>query len=184
MLGAGWCPSEIARAKDKFVCLQSLTFLSRMNRNEIVRDHSSCTTRLCSAFQIIPSTYQPKHKQPNCKCKGAAPNIEDIYNVLRKGGLPLLRLTQTNGNMESINIEVVTYSPETPYVAISHVSADGLGNPRENAVPQCQLSHLLKLIDTLRTCTPFFFDPDTRARNAEKRPLLIWLDTLCCPVSP
>lgn len=65
-----------------------------------------------------------------------------------------------------------------------HVSADDLGNPRENAVPRCQLSHLLKLIDTLRTCTPFFFDPDTRARSAEKRPLLIWLDTLCCPVSP
>lgn len=184
MLSAGWCPSEIARAKDKFVCLQSLTFLSRMNRSEIPRDHSVCTTSLCSAFQIVATTYQPKHKQPHCKCKEAAPNTKDIYNTLQRGELPLLKLTQTNGNLESLNIEVVTYTPETPYVAISHVWADGLGNPRENSVPRCQLSHLLKLVDSLRTSTPFFFDPDTRARDAEKRPLLIWLDTLCCPVSP
>lgn len=184
MLGAGWCPSEIARAKDKFVCLQSLMFLSRMNRSEIVRDHSVCTTRLCSAFQIIPRTYQPKHREPHCQCRGAAPNMEDIYNALHRGELPLLKLTQANGNLESLNIEVVTYTPETTYVAISHVWADGLGNPRENSVPRCQLSHLLKLVDTLRTCTAFFFDPETRARDAEKRPLLIWLDTLCCPVSP
>lgn len=109
-------------------------------------------------------------------------NVEDIYNALHKGELPLLKLTQRNENLESLNIEVVTYTPETPYVAISHVWADGLG--RENSVPRCQLSHLLKLVDTLRTCTAFFFDPDTRARDVEKRPLLVWLDTLCCPVSP
>lgn len=184
MLSAGWCPSEIARAKDKFVCLQSLVFLSRMNRSEITRDHSVCTSRRCSAFQIIANTYQPKHRQSHCKCNEASPNIKDIYNALQKGELPLLKLTQTNGSLESLNIEVVTYTPETPYVAISHVWADGLGNPRENSVPRCQLSHLLKLVDTLRTSTPFFFDPDTRERDVDERPLLIWLDTLCCPVSP
>lgn len=59
MLGAGWCPNEMARAKDKSVCLQSLTFLSRTNSSKIARDHSGCNTRLCSVFQIIPSTYQP-----------------------------------------------------------------------------------------------------------------------------
>lgn len=184
MLSAGWCPSEISRAKDKFVCLHSLVFLSRMNRSEIPRDHSVCTSRLCSAFQIIATTYQPKHRQSHCKCNELAPNIKDIYNALQKGELPLLKLTQTNGTLESLNIEVVTYTPETPYVAISHVWADGLGNPRENSVPRCQLSHLLKLVDTLRTSTPFFFDPELRARDTEERPLLIWLDTLCCPVSP
>ena len=184
MLGAGWCPSEIARIKDKFVCLQSLAFLSRMNRREIIRDHFLCTSRLCSAFQINATTYQPKHKQPHCMCQEATPNAKDIYNALQKGELPLLKLTQTNDKLESLNIEVVTYTSETPYIAISHVWADGLGNPRENSVPRCQLSYLLRLIETLRTSTTFFLDPDTRARDAEERPLLIWLDTLCCPVSP
>lgn len=184
MLSAGWCPSEIARAKDKFVCLQSLAFLSRMNRSEIPRDHSVCTSSLCSAYQITTTTYQPKHRHSHCRCDEAAPNIKEIYNALQKGELPLLELTQTNGTLESLNIEVVTYTPETPYVAISHVWADGLGNPSENSLPRCQLSHLLKLVDTLRTSTPFFFDPDTPALHAEDRPLLIWLDTLCCPVSP
>lgn len=184
MLSAGWCPSEIARAKDKFVCLQSLAFLSRMNRSEIPRDHSDCTSRLCSAYQITATTYQPKHRQSHCKCIEAAPNIQDICNALQKGELPLLKISQTNGTLESLNIEVVTYTPETPYVAISHVWADGLGNPSKNSLPRCQLSHLLKHVDTLRTSTPFFFDPDTRARDVEERPLLIWLDTLCCPVSP
>jgi hypothetical protein len=62
--------------------------------------------------------------------------------------------------------------------------ADGLGNSRGNAVPACQLSYVLERVSALRSSTATFADPVTKARDAEGRPLLIWLDTLCCPVQP
>lgn len=184
MLEAGWCPSEIERAKHKFTFTQTFYFLSRMRKNEIRRNHLTCTTSLCSSFQLDLAKYQTKHRQPCCRCPDAAPNIDDVVTLLRSGKLPLLQITQANGDLESLRVEVVAFTPETPYVSISHVWADGLGNPRGNSVPACQLSYILERVNTLRGSTAFFADPVTRARDAEGRPLLIWLDTLCCPVSP
>ncbi|KIX05180.1 uncharacterized protein Z518_06052 [Rhinocladiella mackenziei CBS 650.93] len=54
-----------------------------------------------------------------------------------------------------------------PYVCISHVWADGLGNPRENSIPACQLVRLQRLVNELYTL--------------EERPVPFWLDTLCVP---
>lgn len=183
MLEAGWCPSDIERAKDKFISTQSLYFLSRMRKNEIPRNHLTCTMSLCSSFQLDSATYQTKHRQPYCRCPDATPVINDVVALLRSQKLPLLRIRRTDEDLESLIVEVVAYTPETPYVAISHVWADGLGNPRGNSVPACQLSYILERVNTLRESAAFFADPVTRARDAEGRPLLIWLDTLCCPVS-
>ena len=184
MLGAGWCPSDIERAKAHFTSTQTLYFLSRMSKNEIQRSHVTCTSRLCSSFQIELSTYQTKHRQSCTGCPDAVPNLDHIVMLLKDGKLPLLQITQSSEDLESLSIDVVALTPETPYVSISHVWADGLGNPRENSVPACQLSYIFERVNALRSSTSFFADPSTRARDAEGRPLLIWLDTLCCPVSP
>lgn len=184
MMEAGWCPSDIERAKDKFISTQTLYFLSRMSKNEIHRNHLTCTKSLCSSFQINLATYETKHRQACYGCPNAGPNIDDVVTLLRSGELPLLQITQTNGDLTSLKVEVVAFTPETPFVSISHVWADGLGNSRGNSVPACQLSYILERVSVLRAATAFFSDPATRARDAEGRPLLVWLDTLCCPVSP
>lgn len=184
MLEGGWCPSEIERAKDKFRSTQSLFFLSRMRKNEIRREHLTCTTSLCSSFQLDLATYQTKHRRSCCMCPDKSPNMNDVVALLRSRKLPLLKITQIGGDLESLKVEVIAYTPETPYVAISHVWADGLGNPKGNSVPACQLSYILERVDALRGSAAFFSDPVTRARDAEGRLLFIWLDTLCCPVSP
>ena len=184
MLKAGWCPSDIERAKDKFMSTQSLYFLSRMRKNEICREHLTCTASLCSSFQLDLATYQTKHRQPGCRCPDVTPSIDDVATLLRSRKLPLLQVTQKDGNLESLKVEVVAHNPRISYVAISHVWADGLGNPRGNSVPACQISYILERVETLKGSAAFFSDPATRARDAEARPLLIWLDTLCCPVSP
>ena len=184
MLEAGWCPSEIEGAKNKFISTQTLYFLSRMRKDEIRRNHQTCTTSLCSSFQLDLAAYQTKHRQSYCKCVDVTPNMDDVMVLLRSRKLPLLQITQLEGNLESLKVEVVAYTPETSYVAVSHVWADGLGNPRGNSVPACQLLYILERVETLRGSAAFFSDPITRARDAEGRPLLIWLDTLCCPVSP
>ncbi|KAI7195351.1 hypothetical protein KC316_g2763 [Hortaea werneckii] len=81
--------------------------------------------------------------------------------------------------MYELSIRVVPYHPtddgtetDTPYVALSHVWAEGLGNPVANALPRCQLNHVFKSVEQLR-----------QELGLQQRKLLVWLDTLCCTVS-
>jgi hypothetical protein len=73
-------------------------------------------------------------------------------------------------------------------VAFSHVWAHGLGNPAENGLPFCQLQRLRRLALALGR------HPDTQTPrgdhfasshglDSEPRPISIWIDTLCIPVS-
>lgn len=78
-------------------------------------------------------------------------------------------------------IKVVNISPdsdliEQPYVAISHIWADGLGNPSANAIHLCQLRLIQERVDALA------------ARHYNKLCLQqppghmpFWMDTLCVP---
>ncbi|KAL9037593.1 MAG: hypothetical protein Q9214_005634, partial [Letrouitia sp. 1 TL-2023] len=53
--------------------------------------------------------------------------------------------------------------------------ADGMGNPHKNALPRCQLRRLKEICQQLRR--EAFGDNDDQE-------LLIWIDTICCPVGP
>ena len=77
-------------------------------------------------------------------------------------------------------MEVVASTDSTAYVALSHVWADGLGNSEETALPRCQLSRLKAWIDTL---DPEWEDGSTPPDHSGDKPeLLLWCDSLCCPV--
>lgn len=78
-------------------------------------------------------------------------------------------------------MEVVSYDPKEPqsFVALSHVWADGLGNPHAMRLLHCQVSRLRNLVEELQAVTRTE-DPDARSRwNPE---LYLWCDTLCCPI--
>ena len=62
--------------------------------------------------------------------------------------------------------------------------ADGLGNPSSCSVPRCQLSHISKLAKSLEKSITVVEELGLSEGKATDKPLLIWLDTLCCPVSP
>ncbi|KIX03171.1 uncharacterized protein Z518_06722 [Rhinocladiella mackenziei CBS 650.93] len=57
-----------------------------------------------------------------------------------------------------------------PYIAISHVWSQGLGNRRSNSLPLCQLRRLQRFVDAL---VP-----------QERRPVPFWIDTICVPLEP
>ncbi|KAL8998899.1 MAG: hypothetical protein Q9169_002118 [Polycauliona sp. 2 TL-2023] len=61
--------------------------------------------------------------------------------------------------------------PNIDYVAISHVWADGLGNPNANSLPMCRLRRLHSLVASL-------------CGQIQSEDTFIWLDTLCCPIAP
>lgn len=76
-----------------------------------------------------------------------------------------------------MSIDVVASTDSTSYVALSHVWAEGLGNPTATALPRCQLSRLKTLIDNLD------FEYLDMSYHPEDAPeMLLWRDTLCCPV--
>lgn len=62
-----------------------------------------------------------------------------LQSTPERGKLPLLEI---NGSGELFTVHIVEKDSGTTYTAISHVWADGLGNPAENSLPQCQLERI------------------------------------------
>lgn len=89
-------------------------------------------------------------------------------------------------NLNDLAARIVKSTPEIPYIAISHVWIDGLGNPNANSLPVCQLARLRHLVEEV--LSNFNRGPshiDNIHRNPEKPPRpLFWLNTLLCPVGP
>jgi hypothetical protein len=119
-----------------------------------------------------------KHTVENCTCPQVA--LEETENeklcmLLRNGQIPIITFASNNNDLEQgSSVRVMPSKPTSdsdvvPYVAISHVWADGLGNPRQNSLPHCQMTRLQNLVNT----------------HAQPGQALVgfWIDTLCVPVT-
>jgi hypothetical protein len=127
---------------------------------------------VCNTYQIELESYQSKHQTEDCSCDDLLVNSADLTTILlQEEKYPMLRF---KGGVEDLDYDIVESGLNTPYVAISHVWADGLGNPFANSLPKCKLYHLQELVKaTIRQSTE-------GGEQAKVNPL-IWLDTLCCP---
>ena len=168
----GWCPSDIARAEAKYLSIQSLFLVRMLDKSLPRRDHSQCTDSFCNLYQINMGEYEARHQHEGCSCEQLEVDSDHLSEILRKDNCyPLLRL---EGDLHNLRAELVEYSDQTPYVAISHVWADGLGNPNANSLHRCKLLHLRELVTGVTESDP------EKTWKASETPL-IWLDTLCCP---
>jgi hypothetical protein len=52
-------------------------------------------------------------------------------------------------NSDVVTLSVRPASLNAPYIAISHSWSGGLGNPRNSALPTCQLMFILEQLQTL-----------------------------------
>jgi hypothetical protein len=172
MLREGWCLSTTTMLHD-LLDTTGLYIASRMHMfdSSTRQDHSSCTTVHCYANQVDEKTYQTKHTQECQGCAHIAVDVDKVTAILLRGQIPLVAITESTGRHPSIQLEVVT---DHPYVALSHVWAQGLGNARTNSLPYCQLSKIKRMASQLK--------PTDSAPDSSK--LAIWVDTLCIPVSP
>jgi hypothetical protein len=171
----GWCPSAIEEAKATINGLQTLNIICKMAKLKPTRDHSRCTDQVCVNYQIDTSKYMLSHAEEGCSCSALEVDSNAITEILMMGesSLPLLKLV-LGDDLEDLRIEIVPSSSNTPYVALSHVWADGLGNPFSNSLHRCQLARLKGLIEGLDSSV-------TSADSEPKSASLLWLDTLCCP---
>ena len=170
----GWCPSQLALLLPRTCPVQLVYFLTRLSLPDVSGRHLTCDQYKCTAHQIIPDQYKTRHFTANCDCNHWAADVSTIDSILKDGRLPLLRIIPRHP-LADLTVEIVASEPSSRYVALSHVWADGLGNPTENALPRCQLRYLHHLLQHL--------DLDTNAERP-RGDLLLWCDTLCCPVAP
>lgn len=174
MLRGGYCPSEIQYVRKLSFSIQTYHLLLSMDRTGPSAQHQLCTDEKCRAQQINPKRYAAKHQRDGCQCDDLLVDVEEVTCILSRGVLPLLRLTLAS-QLSNLSIDVVAATPTSKYVAISHVWADGLGNPYCNALPRCQLQHLYQIVRSLL---------ENQTNNDPGEVVFLWIDTLCCPVEP
>ncbi|KAH8886997.1 hypothetical protein GQ53DRAFT_330311 [Thozetella sp. PMI_491] len=179
MLEKGWCISEIEKIKLLSQGLSTLHFVSRLTKERPYGDHQKCTKNGCIAFQLDIETYRPSHALNECCCESLFVDVAAVTNILETTSTyPVLRVLapvegQTDQNTQ---LSLEPYEAGVPYVAISHVWADGMGNPTENALPQCQIEKVARLVRELERDVE-------KSDDADKAPeYRIWIDPLLCPV--
>ena len=171
------CPSQMQMLL-RFDSPQTLAFVASCFYENVVQSHhASCGDNQCQAGGPGTSGQVTRHVSDSCGCGFLHVDEDLLADCLRRGCLPLLRLKKET-LYKQMSIEVVASTDSTPYVALSHVWADGLGNPTATALPRCQLSRLKTLIDDLY---PHYLNLLDHPENAPPE-LLLWCDTLCCPV--
>jgi hypothetical protein len=186
MRKSGWCPFDIKRIDLTTYSCGTLYYLSQMEPTRESFDHSDCTEETCLGM-VIEDTYSPRHTKNKCRSCNDISEVESVIDALRGPGLPLLQQqSKKPGRFSSIIprqvrktfrrkgspcFKVIPSSGSTEFVSISHVWAEGLGNPKGNYLPQCSLGWISQLVNAL-------------PKKATTETMPFWIDTLCVPVAP
>jgi hypothetical protein len=100
--------------------------------------HGSCTWEQCLIDQVDSSTYETKHAAEPCSCLDAVTehDMQQVNQLVRERKTPTITVSEKAGTLD-LDILVQSSSPQSPFVAISHVWSDGLGNKLRNSLPRC-----------------------------------------------
>jgi len=179
MTADNWCPHT--RHRVTLTCSYSMqAYLYALGTVRTSQDHSKCTEGYCSANQA-GTDFEPKH----IGCVGAGCDmvqtpIREVVKVLQEGFIPLLEVQFKGRNYTNPYLVVKKADGNTPYAAISHVWADGLGNSKANAIPSCQLASMLRSLQQIQYIKLVHIDKKEAKEAGQMMPF--WLDTLCIPV--
>lgn len=173
MSSADWCPSTI-NVLFSLACINELIFATLLKAPGRDKDHTRCSANACLAYQVNDeSKYVTKHVDSGCACEFVFADFTRLSDILSSdGAVPVIEQKEPLRRLDDgrlyVHIAPSRSSPvatTTPYVAISHVWSDGMGNPRDNAIPRCVFERLCSLVSKAHPGAPF------------------WLDTLCFPIS-
>ncbi|KAK3360911.1 hypothetical protein B0T24DRAFT_692387 [Lasiosphaeria ovina] len=120
--------------------------------------HETCHESICNEFMKVvdPENYTPAHTSLSCSCDGrdavAIPDV--VLDIVKREGILLVLWNGKTLELFEARPGSISSSrrgnSSPPYVAFSHVWADGLGNDgKENALPICQLSRLQAMVNDL-----------------------------------
>ncbi|KAF2435512.1 hypothetical protein EJ08DRAFT_341201 [Tothia fuscella] len=190
-----WCKSDVAMIMEDFDIDGQYYIAAAVGRTlEELDRHYACTDHSCDA-RVADGTYTTHH-HPECNeddyepepkfleqvfpkhGKSPASLREAIRHTMDAGHLPVLRWISERKGLTMYGQQKDLYSEDSckvpPFVAISHVWADGKGNPFDNSLPHCQLEKIQNLVDEL--CANHL--PPKLQHSSPG----FWMDTLCCIV--
>jgi hypothetical protein len=158
----GWCPSTIEYLAST-ASVSSLRYAYNQGPLNDCKNHSGCTPQSCTAYDVDIKTYVPKHNSecksvmgvPETQCEYHKPALQQVISCIESDHIPVVTLN-------SFTLEIHK-STDMPYVALSHVWADGLGSTSEDGLPICQLQRLSALVSSLHPGAAF------------------WVDSICIP---
>ncbi|KAI0773617.1 hypothetical protein C8Q74DRAFT_769811 [Fomes fomentarius] len=163
MRQAGWCPNAIS---DNFLMtIRESRLLFRLFRlqpyvRERVGEHRNCTEAACRFYTITDTDgYAPSHATPPCTCTSLSPSLDAVEQLLSEGDHGTIPVVVYDGDRLHVRS-----ASDTPYIAISHVWADGMGSSTDRGLPMCQVLRLASYAKSLL--------PETHA---------FWIDSLCVP---
>jgi hypothetical protein len=196
----GWCPSHIARIEviKNDIFGYYLSCLLRPNPTGL--SHHSCPRTNCEASSTtLSDSYYIRHTHSDkIPCQSIQVNETKIRQIINKDGIPLVSIQFSLTGEISLQVRAAT--PQDKYIAISHVWSDGLGNPKSNALPACQLRRLATYFANLPQPSSRVYDDNSRTAyslgpisfepgklqltySPSNPSMLFWMDTLCIPVS-
>jgi|SRR5208282_1541244 len=175
MLESGWCSSDLSGIRHIFTSVGLHQYLSTLQGPGAGISHSLCSDDKCITYQIDPEVYETQHYKGYGACRHIYINHNKLFDIIENGGLRLVEISLIPG-LRVPWLNIVEFSPGTPYIAISHIWADGLGNRKENSLPLCQLIRLKVIFDIL--IETFKIAGGTEYDFSK---VYFWIDTLCCP---
>ncbi|KAI0099789.1 hypothetical protein GGR51DRAFT_534399 [Nemania sp. FL0031] len=177
-----WCP-QFRNHVSQSLSLDTCAYMASIEPSPRSA-HYHCTRERCSS---IVETTEPHHCGVGCHCELLGPDIKHVKDLVLAHKIPLLRIRRSSNGSLTIKVEEATF--DSRYIAVSHVWTGGLGNPRQNCLPRCQLGKIASSGKQIReviesTRHPSF--PRLFASLYRKFVTgdidLFWIDTLCIPV--
>ncbi|KAI0634874.1 hypothetical protein C8Q77DRAFT_1156259 [Trametes polyzona] len=161
MYEAGWCRYMVAHPfmfkLGPGLAIASNLVSLRPHIRHAPNEHQDCTEDACTFYTIADTTkYIPSHVEPSCHCEYIKPPLSDVTRLLSDGLVPAVVYDGKSLRVQAIDV--------APYVAISHVWADGMGSITEHGLPVCVIQRISHLVHGLL--------PDSKA---------FWMDSLCVP---
>lgn len=211
MAKKGWCPFDIDRVDKTATSATLFFYLAHLPPPRPNTDHTLCTKDVCTSMTIDPS-YRTKHSPQDCQCSSEFSDTPSVIKALQGDEIPLIQeviqLEMTEGPakesdglhsarfIEATDVEpkfrIIESDSGRNFVAISHVWAEGLGNPNGNSLPSCALKWISKTVDRFQFPNEDEPDNDQQNKHQQERPFEeasqgktpFWLDTICVPISP
>ncbi|KAK3724760.1 hypothetical protein LTR37_000808 [Vermiconidia calcicola] len=180
LLLEGRCPNILERVTRRLGVL-GVYYLSLSGAGTDNKSHAGCSPQACAANMVDEENYTTVHWEPTCVAGPGLPKCDifdiqietNVIKIIDKGRIPLVDFSiDPDALAISGKPIVVPADAITRYAAVSHVWADGLGNPTCNALPRCQLSRLASQLQATISSLGYDMQP------------FLWIDTLCVPLRP
>jgi hypothetical protein len=164
----GWCPFIVEGIGNSHSHEQTtICYFTTLGGPKPTRNHTRCTETLCTHTEYL----QPQHTGPCAACVMIPSPMSEVVRAIKDGSTPVLKYLQAmNSTLPKLEVHIADST--TPYIAISHVWCDGLGNPDGNAVHLCQAERLQQTVDQIFRAQKLLPEGNSGCW---------WLDTLCVP---